>query len=128
MPESILLIETNPDLRRVISLSLQQQGFRILEVIDVAQAYEILKKKSPELLILELDIPNGNNGALIEAYRRCLEQDTGNGKVILTTTLRPGDAWRRRYKPDAVIYKPFDVRRLCDLVKDKIQSKSVRTM
>lgn len=128
MPESILLIESDPDLRRVITLSLQQKGFRIPEVVDVAQAYEFLKKKTPDLLVLELDIPHGNNGELIDAYRKCLEQDTENGKVILTTTLRPGDSWRKRYQPDAVIYKPFDVRRLCDLVKEKIQSNSVKTM
>ncbi len=128
MSDSILLIESDPDLRRVISLSLQQEGFKIIEVVEGAQAYEIMKNEYPEILVLELDIPHGRNGALIEAYRRCHEKDPNYGKVVLTTTRRPGDAWRKRYQPDAVIYKPFDVRRLCDLVKTQIQDNSTRMM
>lgn len=126
MPESILLIESDPDLRKVITLSLRQEGFDILEVSEIAQAYDFMRDRPPEILILELDFPHGNNGALIEAYRGTDNPTTG--RVVLTTTIRPGDAWRKKYQPDAVIYKPFDVRQLCDLVKDQIQNDSVQAM
>jgi DNA-binding response OmpR family regulator len=128
MSETILLIESDPDLRKVITLSLRQEGFDILEVGDVAQAYGFMLDEPPEILILELDFPDGTNGALIEAYRRISDRDPANGKVVLTTTLRPGDAWRQKYQPDAVIYKPFDVRQLCDLIKDQVKSDSAQAI
>jgi DNA-binding response OmpR family regulator len=125
MHESILLVESDLDLRRVMTLSLQQVGFDVFDASDMPHAYEILKEESPEILILELDFPHGNNGALINTYRKLHDQDLKDGAVILTTTRRPGDAWRKTYQPDAVVYKPFDVRGLCDLVRCHIQSNSV---
>jgi DNA-binding response OmpR family regulator len=126
MHESILLLESNIDLRRVITISLQQIGYKIFDVTDAAHAFEILERTTPEVFILELDVPFGKNGALIERYRDCQERVTWEGTVILTTTFRPGDAWRRRYKPDAVIYKPFDMRALYGLVKSQLQRKAIR--
>jgi DNA-binding response OmpR family regulator len=128
MHETILLVESDLDLRRVMTLSLQQVGFKVFDASDTMQANEILKEKSAEILILELDFPHGNNGTLIEAYRKYRDQDTRNGAVILTTTLRPGDTWRKRYQPDAVLYKPFDVRGLCDLVSLHIQKNSIHSI
>lgn len=126
MSESILLIESDPDLRKVITLSLRQEGYDILDAGDVTQAYDFMQDRPPEILILELDFPHGNNGALIEAYRGSHNPSTG--RVVLTTTQRPGDEWRKKYQPDAVIYKPFDVRQLCDLVKDQVQTDTVQAM
>jgi DNA-binding response OmpR family regulator len=128
MHESILLVESDLDLRRVMTLSLQQVGFKVFDTSNMSNAYQTLNDVTPEILILELDIPHGNNGALIETYRKYCEQDPGKGTVILTTTLRPADAWRNRYQPDSVIYKPFDVRGLCDLVRIQIKNYSVRNL
>ena len=125
MQESILLVESDLDLRRVMTLSLQQVGFEVFDAVDLSHAYEIIKREVPRILILELDFPLGSNGALINSYRKHHDQDAERSTVILTTTRRPGDAWRTTYQPDVVIYKPFDVRGLCNLVKDYTQGNSV---
>lgn len=108
---TVLLLESEPGLRRVVSLSLRQRGYEVLEAEDPDAVNELLEEDIPDLFILELDHPNGENGHLIDRYRQKI-QDT-EGVVLLTTTHRPEDSWRYRYQPDAVLYKPFDIRHLC---------------
>jgi DNA-binding response OmpR family regulator len=108
---TVLLLESEPGLRRVVSLSLRQRGYEVLEAADSEAANELLEVDKPDLLILELDHPHGENGRLIEQYRE--NNEGAEGAVLLTTTHRPEESWRFRYQPDAVLYKPFDIRHLC---------------
>lgn len=108
---TVLLLESEPSLRRVVSLSLRQRGYQVLEAADSEAANELLEADKPDLLILELDHPHGENGRLIELYRE--NNEGAEGAVLLTTTHRPEESWRFRYRPDAVLYKPFDIRYLC---------------
>lgn len=113
MSATVLLLETETSLRKVVAASLQQLGLRIIEAEDAEAAREHLRQEAPDLFVLELDHPSGENGALIDAYR----QQSDEGAVVLTTTERPNDDWRQRYQPEAVVYKPFDVRYLSRRVR-----------
>lgn len=112
MSATVLLYERETSLRKVVAASLSQLGLRIIEVGDARAAWHQLEAEQPDLFVLEFDHPSGENGAMIDAYRE-LE---GEGAVILTTTQRPNDGWRQRYQPEAVIYKPYDVRFLCNRI------------
>ncbi len=118
MSATVLLLETESSLRKVVAASLQQLGLRILEAEDAAAARQHLQDEAPDLFVLEFDPPSGENGALIEAYREHSEE----GAVVLTTTERPKDDWRQRYQPEAVVYKPFDVRYLSRRVRHLIHN------
>lgn len=126
MSATVLLYERETSLRKVVAASLTQMGLRIVEAGSARAAWQKLESEQPDLFVLELDHPAGENGALIDAYR---EMD-GEGAVVLTTTQRPNDGWRQRYQPEAVIYKPYDVRFLCNrisgLVPAESQSSSVQ--
>lgn len=116
---TVLLIESTNSLRKVIAASLKQLGVRVLEAPDAARARNLLQvqRKAPDVIVVELDLPEGANGKLIERYRKrdpdSPSDPPGHGRVLLTTTHRPEDDWRRKYMPDVVVYKPFDVRFLC---------------
>lgn len=116
MSATVLLLETENSLRRVVAASLQQLGLRIIEAEDADAAREHLQDEAPDLFVLELDHPSGENGALIDAYR----EQSDEGAVVLTTTERPKDDWRQRYQPEAVVYKPFDVRYLSRRIRHLI--------
>jgi DNA-binding response OmpR family regulator len=111
---TILLLESEGSLRRVLAVSLKELGLRVLEAPDVDFAKDLLKTARPDLLITEIDFPFGRNGELIEQFRR--QKRECSGFVLVTTTQRFGDAWRRRYRPDVTLFKPFDIRLLCKSV------------
>ena len=111
---TVLLVESEGRLRRVIKVILEELGLRVLEAPDIYRARDLLKTERPDLLITELDFPFGRNGELIEQFRK--QKGECRGSVVVTTTQRFGSAWRDRYQPDVTLYKPFDIRLLCKSV------------
>lgn len=111
---TVLLVESEGGLRRVITVSLKELGLKVLEAPDIDYARDLLKTERPDLLITELDFPFGRNGELIELFRK--NKGESRGSVVVTTTQRYGDAWRHRYQPDVTLYKPFDIRLMCKSV------------
>ena len=111
---TVLLVESERSLRRVITASLQELGLRVFETPDIDCASDLLKTECPDLLITELDFPFGRNGELIELFRR--QKGENRGSVLVTTTQRFDDGWRRKHRPDVIVFKPFDIRLLCKSV------------
>ena len=48
--ETVLLVEPDHQLRRVIAASLEQQGLRVLQASDTGIAIRLLEQEDPELL------------------------------------------------------------------------------
>jgi DNA-binding NtrC family response regulator len=118
---TVLLVESEDSLRRVITASLERLGLRVLEADNPSAALRMIRTRHLELLIVELDFPEGNNCTLIDAFRRH-NRDHRNA-VVVTTTQRPSGDWRREYKPSTTIYKPFDIRHLCKIVTSIIEQE-----
>jgi DNA-binding response OmpR family regulator len=107
---SILLIENDPELRKVMKISLEQNGMKVTAVSKPANAINYLEQEIPDFFMVDFEMNGGNPGELIKTFRKTAE-DKG-GITLLTTTCRPDDDWRQKYQPDVVIYKPFDLRQL----------------
>jgi DNA-binding NtrC family response regulator len=112
---TVLLVERDKDLRRVISASLAQMDVNVLEARDDKEARQILEKDHVKILIVEHDWKHSKNTNVIEAYREQMKGEIG--KVLVTTKDRLDDNWREQQNPLTVLYKPFDVRYLCRLIK-----------
>ncbi len=115
----VLLLESDPGLRKVISITLHQLGVRVFPASSVKQAQALINAIAPHLFVLAMENPVRPYGNLIEHYRRRTSRPSN--PVMVLTTRRLDDPWRRRYQPDAVLYKPFDIRffisRIADLLK-----------
>jgi DNA-binding response OmpR family regulator len=119
---TVLIVESEASLRRVISLSLKEIGMRVLEAPDMDDARGLIKTELPDLLILELDFPHGHNGKLIELFRR--QKGENRGSVMVMTTQRFDEDWRRKHQPDVTLFKPFDIRLLCKFVSSLLGEDS----
>jgi two-component system phosphate regulon response regulator OmpR len=117
----VLIIEHDPALRKAMQISLEQVGVSVEAVSKYTNALQILQQTLPEVFILDIDLRDGDPGRLISAYREHRNRD--NGTVMVSTANRLEDKWRREYRPDTVIYKPFDmrylIRKICLLTKNK---------
>jgi DNA-binding response OmpR family regulator len=112
---AILLVEKDSDLRRVISASLAQIGLRVLEASDDQEAKQALEKDRVNILIVEHDWQYRKNTNVIKAFREQMGREAGT--VLVTTKDRLDDTWRQQHNPLTVLYKPFDIRYLCRLIK-----------
>lgn len=67
--ELILIVEDDEAISKMISLSLHQQGFRTLIASDIQSAERIINTDSPDLIILDLGLPDGDGKGLIKKIR-----------------------------------------------------------
>lgn len=107
----LLLLEHDPGLRKSVRLTLERAGVTVWEAPDEDAARALLETRAPDILVLDHENMAEQLGELIEQYRGAVENS--EGLVLITTGRRINDVWRRRYRPDGVVYKPFDVRFLC---------------
>ncbi|MEA1977302.1 MAG: response regulator [Chloroflexota bacterium] len=116
---TVLLVESEDSLRRIMSVSISELRIRVLEAADLESALDMLKTEHPEVLVIEYDFPFGENAKLINVFRQ--HKGKRQGYVVVTTARRLDALWRRQCRPDATIYKPFDIRELCKTLKSLIE-------
>lgn len=92
----ILLAEDQVEVRKIIGLVLAEEEFELLEASDGLQALQMAREHKPDLLLLDIGMPNLNG---IEVCR-CLRADssTSNVKIIaLTAQASPTERlpWKR---------------------------------
>ncbi|MGC2414768.1 MAG: PAS domain S-box protein [Stellaceae bacterium] len=60
--ETVLAVEDNPSLRRVVVRQLTELGYRVLEAEDAASALHVLESDPVDLLFTDVVIPGGTSG------------------------------------------------------------------
>ncbi|HKY39894.1 MAG TPA: HD domain-containing phosphohydrolase [Polyangiaceae bacterium] len=65
-----LIIDPDPEETTVLELRLLEQGFEVSQAHNVEQALKLLEKGDTELVISELDLPNGDGLALLSEVRK----------------------------------------------------------
>jgi CheY-like chemotaxis protein len=57
MHKTILLVEDNPVNRRLAGFLLRSQGYDVVEATTAAEALEILAKDPPDLIVMDIQLP-----------------------------------------------------------------------
>jgi DNA-binding response OmpR family regulator len=70
MGDRILLIEDDRSVRRSIALSLEQEGFEVVEANDAEHGLELLPSADPALVILDVMLPGMNGFDACRAIRQ----------------------------------------------------------
>jgi two-component system cell cycle response regulator DivK len=105
--KTILLIEDDVDSARITLRSLRPDGYRLLHALDAATGLEMARKEKPDLILLDLGLPDLEGQTLASLIRR----SPGLEQVILiaVTAWPPGTARQmtRAYGCDGYISKPI---------------------
>ena len=68
--DTILVVDDEPPIRRLLRTSLGASGYRILEAEDAAGAMGMLATEKPDLMILDLGLPDKSGLELISEIRK----------------------------------------------------------
>lgn len=121
MTTPVMIVDDDDDLREMLSLILDADGYEPLEATDGIDALDKLAHGShPSLILLDLRMPRMNGTEFLTAVR-----DGGNASdipiVALTGDVRAGNE-ALRAGATAVLPKPFDKAALLAVIHSRLRS------
>jgi two-component system KDP operon response regulator KdpE len=66
----LLLVEDDEPMRRSVVANLAAHGYRVVEAGDVASALRSWDAERPDLILLDLGLPDGDGGSVVRRVRR----------------------------------------------------------
>ncbi|MFA5135984.1 MAG: response regulator transcription factor [Patescibacteria group bacterium] len=117
--KKILLIEDNADIQALLKELLQEQDYFVKKAGTAAAALEILKKGEPDLVILDLGLPDMSGESLCQKIRK---DYPSLPIVILTARDTSRDIVRGlNLGADDYIAKPFNANELLARIKARLR-------
>lgn len=122
--KSILIVDDNKDLRNFLKCSFEDQ-YSVLEAKDGVEAWELLRKKSPELIISDVMMPGMDGFELCKLIKSTFE--TSHIPVILLTSLcdKSDQLEGLGLGAEDYITKPFDVSLLEQRMKSLVRNREI---
>ena len=112
--QTILIVDDDPSLRRVLERALARDGHRVLSAGSAETAYTLLESQQPDALLLDIQLPTMSGLALYLAIiHRWPHLD---GRIAIMTGDAEGEEIRKWVEQDrcTVLRKPFDLREISD--------------
>jgi DNA-binding response OmpR family regulator len=66
----LLIVDDDPDLLSLVAFALSQAGFVVVKAADVPTALQVFAAESPDLAILDINLPGGSGFDICAAIRR----------------------------------------------------------
>jgi CheY-like chemotaxis protein len=82
---TILVVDDDPDILRLLTMTLQPEGYRLLSASDGNAALEIARAQRPDLLLLDWNMPGRNGLEVCRALRAESGPDLRDVPVVLLT-------------------------------------------
>lgn len=118
MRKKILVVDDEQDIREIIKISLEEDGFEVLEAANGKIAIELAKKEKPDLITLDIMMPEING---LEAAKILKEDpNTRHIPIIILSVLSQE---KDKYVQGIANYisKPFKPDELVNTIKNVIQ-------
>lgn len=115
--KSILVVEDEEKIRRVIVMYLEKAGFTVRETGNGSDVQALIKAHKPDLIILDIMLPG------LSGYEICrmIKSDEDTRDIIVMILSAKGQEWEKTegYQVGADLYetKPFIPRQLVEKVK-----------
>lgn len=101
----VLVIEDEEGLLEILEVNFRSAGYQVATAADGLDAWRQFERLRPDLLILDLNLPQISGFRLLELIRS--ESDV---PVLILTAYDFAEAEEvARHRPDAFVKKPFDV-------------------
>ncbi|MFO7883073.1 MAG: response regulator transcription factor [Kosmotogaceae bacterium] len=122
MKAQILLIEDDPHISKFVKLELQHEGYEVEHVLDGKTALEKIDKGLPDLVILDIMIPELDGYYVLQSIREDYSNDLP--VIMLTAKREVKDKVKGlRSGADDYLTKPFHIEELIARIETQLLRK-----
>jgi DNA-binding response OmpR family regulator len=118
----ILVVDDDPDLVETVGMMLESKGYEVGKAYDGIEGEEAIKKRRPDLLVLDVMMPRKNGYVLCAELKKSkLSRDipiillTAVGEAVPTTSYSHADGMAT--EADDYIPKPVDTESLVEAIE-----------
>ncbi|MHB1122252.1 MAG: response regulator [Ramlibacter sp.] len=122
VPRRILVVEDDPDVRRVIVECLGLIGYAVTEAPNGTEGLAAIASSKPDLLVVDYAMPDMTGAEVISKARALV----GDLPVILATGYADMAAVERLAGKPAILRKPFDINSLGTAVANALERDAER--
>ncbi|MDQ3817302.1 MAG: response regulator [Acidobacteriota bacterium] len=113
----VLVVEDYVDSAVVISMDLQQQGYRVITASNGEQAVRIANKTNPDIILMDIEMPKLDG---LAATRKIKESEGLRSVPIIAVTAFETEGFQKAARDagfDAYLTKPIDFEKLHELMR-----------
>lgn len=113
----VLVVDDSEVLRKIVGFNLSKEGFTVEEAKDGVEALEKMKSQKPDLVILDIMMPNLNGFEVLKRMRS--DPEISNVPVIILTA-KGGENDAKtalQYGANGFLTKPFSPLKLIEEVR-----------
>ncbi len=117
MSRQILVVEDEAPIREMITFVLEQNGFNVIEAVDIEQAISKVVEPYPDLILLDWMLPGGTGVKLAKTLKK--SEYTRNIPIIMLTARADEDDKVKGFEAgvDDYVTKPFSPKELIARIK-----------
>lgn len=111
MAKTVLVVEDYVDTRDLMKFLLEGCGYNVIEAADGQEAVDSVKRKFPDLILMDLSLPVMDGLTATRLIRKC----DGGGKLPIIAVTAYGNSYYRKAIEagcDDLINKPLDFNKL----------------
>ena len=122
--KSILVIDDNDDIRGLLSLVLQKEGYEVLEAAGGSEALIKINESKPDLILLDVMMPGLSGLEVLATIRESREKKISEVPVIMITSKSTIDDIDAAIElgANSYIVKPFRPANLVEKVSEIFQA------
>ena len=117
MTKKILVVDDDPTIVKYLTNIFNDNGYETCSANEGGEAFDVMKREQPDLITLDLEMPNGEWGP--KFFRRLSKQEKFKDIPVIVIS---GLASRHLSIDKAITWlsKPFDPEKLVGIVKNTI--------
>ena len=127
-PEKILIVDDDPFIARILSLTFDKEGYQTITVMDSTKALETIQKEDPDVIFVDVMMPNKNGYEVCQEIRK--DDSLARQPYIIMLTARGMATERKRAErsgADEFMTKPFSPTQLTSHVREVLKQRSAHS-
>ena len=114
--KSILVVEDSDDIRDLLGLVLEAEGYRVVALEDGRDVVETARQMAPALITLDLALPGKDGWAVVRDLQE--DDETRDIPILVISAYTRELAAPLRRRVTRVISKPFDITQVVSEVEE----------